>query len=314
MHILLFFLAAVIAAAGVITEDGAQLLKASEAGGSEGPVWDGKDSLYFTGKGRIFRLDASGTTHVFREASGGANGLLFDRERRLVVCEAANRRVTRTEADGTITVLAERFAGKKFNSPNDLSMDSKGRIYFSDPRYGNRDSMEMNVEGVYRIDAPGVVTRVLGRDLVDRPNGVLVSPGDRYLYVADNNNNNTGAARKLWRFALRADGTVDGQSRKLIYDWGDGRGPDGMEMDAKGRLVVAGGLNKAQPPHETDKSKGGVYVLSTQGKLLEFIPVPLDEVTNVAFGGADLRTLYVSAGGTIWSIRVKTPGLAPYRR
>ena len=296
-----------------ITEDGAQLLMASEVGGSEGPVWDGKDSLYFTGRGRIFRLDAGGTTHVFREASGGANGLLFDRERRLVVCEAANRRVTRTEADGTITVMAESFEGKKFNSPNDLTMDSKGRIYFSDPRYGNRDSMEMNVEGVYRIDAPGVVTRVLGRNLVDRPNGVLVSPGDRYLYVADNNNNNTGAARKLWRFALRADGTVDGQSRKLIYDWGDGRGPDGMEMDAKGRLVVAGGLNKAQPPHETDKSKGGVYVLSPQGKLLEFIPVPLDEVTNVAFGGADLRTLFVSAGGTIWSIRVKTPGLAPYQ-
>lgn len=301
---------ALTATAGVITEEGAQLQKASIAGGSEGPVWDGKDSLYFTGKGRIFRLDASGTTHVFREASGGANGLFFDHEHRLIVCEAAKRRVTRTEADGTITVLAESFEGKKFNSPNDLTMDSKGRIYFSDPRYGNRDSMEMNVEGVYRIDAPGKVTRVLARDFVDRPNGVLVSPGDRNLYVADNNNNNAGPARKLWRFALRPDGTVDGHSRKQIYDWGDGRGPDGMEMDAKGRLFVAAGLNKAHPPFETDKHKGGVYVLSPQGKLLEFIPVPLDEVTNVAFGGADLRTLYVSAGGTIWSIRVKTPGLA----
>ncbi len=307
----MFFLIAAMAMAGVITEEGAKLVKASEAGGSEGPVWDGKGSLYFTGKGRIFRLDSSGATQVFREASGGANGLFFDKQGRLIVCEATNRRVTRTETDGTITVLAESYEGKKFNSPNDLSMDSKGRIYFSDPRYGNRDSMEMSVEGVYRIDAPGKVTRVLGRDLVDRPNGVLVSPGDRYLYMAGNNNNNPGADRKLWRFSLRPDGSVDGQSRKLIADWGDSRGPDGMEMDAKGRLFVAGGLNQPHPPHETDKKKGGVYVFSPKGKLLEFIPVPLDEVTNVAFGGSDMRTLYVSAGGTIWSIRVKTPGIRP---
>ncbi len=307
----MLFLIAAMAIAGVITEDGAKLLKASEAGGSEGPVWDGKGNLYFTGKGRIFKLHSSGQTQVFRESSGGANGLLFDKQGRLIVCEAANRRVTRTEPDGTITVLAESFEGRKFNSPNDLSIDSKGRIYFTDPRYGSRDSMEMTVEGVYRIDAPGQVTRVLGRDLVDRPNGILVSPRDRYLYVADNNNNNPGAARKLWRFNLRPDGSVNERSRKLIHDWGDSRGPDGLEMDAKGRLFVAGGLSQSHPPHETNTKKGGVYVLSPEGKLLEFIPVPLDEVTNVAFGGADMRTLYVSAGGTIWSIRVRTPGLKP---
>lgn len=305
----MFFLIAAIAIAGVITEDGATPLKASESGGSEGPVWDGKGSLYFTGQGRIFKLDQRGQTQVFREASGGANGLFFDKQGRLIVCEAANRRVTRTETDGAITVLADSFEGKKFNSPNDLSMDSKGRIYFSDPRYGNRDNMEMSAEGVYRIDAPGKVTQLLGRDLVDRPNGLLVSPGDRYLYVADNNNNSPGATRILWRFALRPDGSVDAKSRKRIHDWGDSRGPDGMEMDAKGRLFVAGGLNQPHPPHETDKKKGGVYVLSPAGKLLEFIPVPLDEVTNVAFGGADMRTLYISAGGTIWSIRVKIPGM-----
>lgn len=307
----MLFLIAAVAIAGVITEDGAKLLKASEAGGSEGPVWDGKANLYFTGKGRIFRLNSNGQTEVFREASGGANGLFFDKQGRLIVCEAANRRVTRTEPNGTITLLAESFEGKRFNSPNDLSIDGKGRIYFTDPRYGNRDNMEMTVEGVYRIDAPGQVSRVLGRDLVDRPNGILVSPGDRYLYVADNNNNNRGAARKLWRFSLRPDGSLDTRSRKLIYDWGDSRGPDGLEMDAKGRLFVAGGLNQPHPPHETNSKKGGVYVLSPEGKLLEFIPVPLDEVTNVAFGGPDMRTLYVSAGGTIWSIRVKSPGLSP---
>lgn len=307
----LLLLTALTTLAGPITAPNAKLEKASEAGGSEGPVWDGKANLYFTGKGRIFRLTPNGQTEIFRdtETAGGPNGLLFDRDHRLIVCEAGNRRVTRTEPDGTITVLADNFEGKKFNSPNDLTIDSKGRIYFSDPRYGNRANMEMSVEGVYRIDAPGVVTRVLDRQFVDRPNGLLVSPGDRYLYVADNNNNNTGAARTLWRFRLRLDGSVDGKSRKRIYDWGNGRGPDGMEMDTKGRLFVAGGLNKAHPPHETAEKQGGVYVLSPAGKLLEFIPVPLDEVTNVAFGGPSRRTLFISAGGTIWSIRVNTPGL-----
>jgi len=293
--------------AALITEPGAQLQKASEAGGSEGPVWDRIDSLYFTGRGRIFRLDASGKTHIFRE-NAGANGLFFDKEGRLIACESASRRITRTEKDGTITVLADNYEGKKFNSPNDLTMDSKGRIYFSDPRYGNRQNMEMDVEGVYRIDAPGKVTRVLSRAQVDRPNGLLITPDDKYIYVADNNNNNTGAARKLWRFNLNANGSIKENSRKLIHDWGDSRGPDGLEMDTKGRLFVAGGLNKPHPPHETDTKKGGVYVLSPQGKLLEFIPVPLDEVTNVAFGGADMRTLFITAGGTVWSIRVQVPG------
>lgn len=299
---------AIVTWAGVITEEGAVLQRASEAGGSEGPVWDGKGNLYFTGKGKIFRLDAAGKNRVFREESGGANGLLFDREGRLVVCEASNRRVTRTERDGSITVLAGEYGGKKFNSPNDLTMDRNGKIYFTDPRYGKRDGMELEVEGVYRIDEPGKVTRVLGREWVERPNGLVISQDGRYLYVADNNNNNHGGARKLWRFGLQGDGSVDGPSRKMIFDWGDGRGPDGMEMDEQGRLFVAGGLNRAQPPYETDKMKGGVYVFSPEGKLLEMIPVPLDEVTNVAFGGKDLRTLYVSAGGTIFSIRVKTPG------
>src|SRR4029077_7858066 len=112
---------------------------------------------------------------------------------RILACEPAQRRVTRTGPDGATTVLADRYEGKRFNQPNDITVDSHGRIYFSDPRYGNPKGMEMfdasgkNVEGVYRIDPDGKVTRVIGREL-DRPNGVLASAGDRYLYVADNNN------------------------------------------------------------------------------------------------------------------------------
>ena len=292
-----------------------QNLGAMQAG--EGPVWHPTGGLYFTGSDRITRRDPSGATHVFREPSGAANGLLFDFEGRLIVCEARNRRVTRTEPDSTITVLADNYQGKPFNSPNDLTIDSQGRIYFSDPRYGNRDSIEMfdeagrAVEGVYRIDAPGQVSRIITHE-VDRPNGLLVSAGDQYLYVADNNNNNPGGARKLWRFDLRPDGAIDPQSKKLIFDWQDGRGPDGLETDQQGRLYVAGGLNQPHAPFESaERFKGGVYVLSPEGELLAFVGVSVDEVTNVAFGGDDWKTLFITAGGTLWSIPVNTPGRAP---
>ena len=281
----------------------------------EGPAWHHPTrSLYFSGNDRITRFDADGKTHLFREPSGGSNGLLFDRQGRLIVCEAGNRRVTRTEPDGNITVLADSYHGLKFNSPNDLSIDSKGRIYFSDPRYGNRENMELRdasgklVEGVYRIDAPGQVERIISGN-VERPNGVLVSPEDQHLFVADNNNNNQGGARKLWRFNLQPDGTVDAQSRRLIFDWKTSRGPDGIKMDKENRLYVAAGLNAANLPFETaEPYRGGIYILSYQGKLLDFVPVPKDEVTNCAFGGEDFKTLYITAGSTLWSIRLNTPG------
>lgn len=286
-------------------------------GAGEGPAWDGKGTLYFTNEHRITSRDSTGKLQVFREPSNDANGLLFDSLGQLNICESATRRVTRIGRDGKVVVLADRYKGSRFNSPNDLTIDSKGRIYFSDPRYGPRDGMEMRgedgrpVEGVYRIDAPGKVTRVIGGE-VERANGVLVSPGDEYLYVADNNNNNIGGARKLWRFKLRPDGSVDADGRKLIFDWHSGRGPDGVKIDREGRLYVAAGLNKPNPPYETaDKFKGGVYIISPEGKLLNFIPVPVDEVTNCAFGGPDWKTLFITAGGTLWSIATTTPGWTP---
>lgn len=273
-------------------------------GAGEGPAWDGKGYLYFTGGDKISRRDLSGNVSVFRQPSGGANGLLFDREGRLVVCEARNRRVVRLEPSGEVTVLADHYENSKFNSPNDLAIDAKGRIYFSDPRYGNRDSMEMKVEGVYRIDSPGKVVRVLGGE-VERANGLLVSRDNKYLYVADNNNNNVGGARKLWRFDLRADGSVAANSKKLIFDWKDGRGPDGIEMDSRGILYVAGGRSKAAPPYESAETfKGGIYILSPEGKQLDFVAIPDDEVTNCAIGGQNLKTLFITAGGRLWSIRI----------
>src|SRR5262245_60324641 len=151
-------------------------------GAGEGPVWHPDGFLLYTGSGRIFKRDARGNLSVFREDSGGANGLLIDQQGRLVVCESARRRVTRTEPDGSITVLADNYFGSRFNSPNDLTTDSHGRIYFTDPRYGLRDDMELRdevgklVEGVYRIDVPSQVTRIITHE-VERPNGILVAPG-----------------------------------------------------------------------------------------------------------------------------------------
>jgi gluconolactonase len=286
-------------------------------GAGEGPAWDGKGNLYFSGRGRISKRDASGAVTTFKEL--GTNGLIFDFEGRLVACNPANRRVVRFEPDGQMTVLADRYQGMQFNSPNDVTIDSKGRIYFSDPRYGSRDNMEMKdkdgqfVEGVYRIDAPGKVTRIIGRE-VERANGIFISPRDQYIYVADNNNNTPGGARKLWRFTFRRDGSVDAASRKLVYDWKDGRGPDGLKMDREGRLYVAGGRNEPSKFETAEKFKGGVYILSQEGALLDFVPIPNDEVTNCAFGGPDLKTLFITAGGNLWSMQVNTPGWLPYLR
>ena len=297
---------------------------------TEGPAWHPSGNVYFTdiANNRIMRRDPEGSMRVFRTPSGRANGLLFDHNGNLMACEGGgeggNRRVTRTEKDGTITILASRYGGKKLNSPNDLAVDSKGRIYFSDPRYGNRDDLEQfdkegrEVEGVYRIDAPGRISRIITHE-VHRPNGILVSADDRFLFIADNVNDGPegglGGNRKLWRFDLKDDGSVIAASRKLLFDCGSDRGPDGMALDSKGRLFVTAGFNFPKPPVETGlKYKAGVYVFSPTGELLQTIPVPADMITNCTFGGSGLKTLFVTAGHKLWSLPVKDPGYLAWPR
>lgn len=296
-----------------IFEPGAKLkIEAQDGAGGEGPAWHPKLGVLMSGNGHTMRLDRDGKLSIHRK-DAGSNGLLFDAKGRLLTCESVNRRVTRTEPDGTITVLTKDFAGKRYNNPNDITVDSKGRIYFTDPRYGPRDDMEIRdaegktIEGVYRIDLDGAVKRIIGREL-DRPNGILVSPDDKYLYVADNNNNTKGSIRALYRFDLRENGDVDLTSKKKLYDWAQGRGPDGLKQDKLGRLYVAAGLNVPNAFEPDPTIKAGIYVLNPDGKLLAFLPVPTDEVTNCAFGTNDLKTLYITAGGTLYSIRTATPG------
>lgn len=284
-----------------------------EEGAGEGPAWHPELGLLTSGGGHIYRRDRDGKSSIYRR-DAGTNGLMFDSQGRLVMCEPVLRRVTRLEKDGKLTVLADRYEGKRFNQPNDLTQDSRGRTYFSDPRYGNRDNMELldvtgrKIEGVYRIDPDGRVARIITHE-VDRPNGLVITEGNKYLFVADNNNDTDGGARKLWRFNLLDDGTVDFATQKLIYDWKKTRGPDGMKLDVAGRLYVAAGLNRQNPPFETqDQPTAGIYVFSPEGMLQHFIPIPRDETTNCGFGGDDFKTLFVTAGGSLWSIRMTTRG------
>lgn len=298
-----------------IFEKGAQpVAVAGEGIGREGPAWHPEKGVFTCGNDNINLTPPSGAPQIFHRG-GKANGLLLDAQGRLMACEWETRSVVRFEPNGSRTILADKFEGKRFNTPNDLTCDREGRIYFTDPRYGARDGMEMldadgkTVEGVYRIDLDGKVTRILTHE-VNRPNGILVSRDQKWLYVADNNNDATpDAPRRMYRFARSADGSVDGKSRVTLYDWGTGRGPDGFAEDVEGRLYVAAGLNRPTRSEPDPNVKSGIYVLSPEGKLLTFLQDSGGGATNCAFGGPDRKTLYITSGGTLFSVRTTTAGV-----
>lgn len=286
----------------------------------EGPAWRADGNVFFTeiDNNRIMRRDPTGVVHTFRQPSGKANGLAFDADGRLHACEGhregGNRRVTRTELDGSITVLTDRYEGKRYNSPNDLVIDSKGRIFFTDPRYGGYDGPDeveqfdadgKPIEGVYRIDPDGSVSRIISHE-VQRPNGIAVSSDEKYLIVADNHNGpDAGGQRMLWRFDLKSDGNVDPDSRKMLFDWKQERGPDGICIGPDGNIYATAGFNFASALETADEFKAGVYVISLEGEQVDFIPVPEDMITNCTFGGKAGRTLYITAGAKLWSIEVE---------
>ena len=302
-----------------VWEKGAQLQVVSEIGAGEGPAWNPAVGLV-SSFGSVYLHDVENPNRDAPQVyikDLGTNGLLWDAEGRLLCCQPSKQRVIRIEKDGSETVLTEKYNDAPYNQPNDITVDKEGRIYFSDPKYGPYENLPQTdldgkpVEGVYMIDTDGHVTIQIVH-AVDRPNGVLVSKDQKYLWVAGNNNNNKGGERALFRFERMACcGSVLIDTKEMIFDWGDSRGPDGMVQDSRGNVYVAGGLNREDAEFETNRYRGGIYVFNSKGQAIDFIAVPKDEVTNCTFGGADLKTLYITAGGTLYSIRTKNKGWLP---
>lgn len=284
----------------------------------EGPAWHPSDTLYFSdiAGNRILKLSSDGQVSVFREDSGRTNGNTFDAQGRLISCEGAEfglggrRRLVRTTLEtGEVEVLTERFEGRRYNAPNDVVVDRRGRIWFTDPYYWiHRDSLEMGAEAVYMIDGD-VVRRVLSQPTIGRPNGLAITPDAKTLYVIDSHSV-AGGNRKIWAFDVDDAGTLANQ--RLVFDFGQGRGGDGMRLDRAGNLWVAAGVLKPRHPHETGDVKTGIYVISPAGKLLGRIPIPEDVLTNLTFGGADFKTLFVTSGKTVFRIDVDVPGYSLY--
>jgi len=255
---------------------------------TEGPALAPDGSIFFSDIGTtIYRFDPkTGQTASFRDPSGRANGLMFNQQGALVACEGANtggnRRISITTGmeggkDGTVRTLAEKFEGKRFNSPNDLAIDAHGNVYFTDPRYVGDEPRELDFEAVFIVSPDGKV-RIATRD-VQKPNGILVSPDGKTVYVSDNN---PQGHRHLNAFAVKPDGTLG--ERRILHDFGAGRGIDGMTLDRKGNIYATAGTG----------DKAGVYVFAPDGKHLALIPTPGDP-TNCCFGGEDNGTLYVTA-------------------
>lgn len=263
---------------------------ADPMGLTEGPAWDGS-GLLFTNipNSRILRYDAaSGEISVFRTGTNNANGLMLDKNGDLYACEGGGRRMVRYEKDGGVTVLCDNFEGKRLNSPNDLAIDSRGRVWFTDPRYGDfRDDMELDHESVYRLDPQPDGSWTPTRMTFDTtaPNGLLLSPDEKTLYVAQSKYGE-GQKRELRAYPIGEDGTL-GQY-KVLHNFYPHRGIDGMCLDSEGNLIATAGWEESGPG-------GMIYVFAPNGRVLETHPVPCNRPTNCTFGGADLRDLYVTS-------------------
>jgi gluconolactonase len=271
----------------------------SEGEFTEGPAYGPGHCVYFSDIGnRIMKYDpATGKTTEFRKPSGRSNGLKFDAKGRLIACEGANtgggRRISITDdADGKVYPFADNWNGKRFNSPNDLTIDLKGRVYFTDPRYVGNEKREIDTESVYRIDPDGGVTQIISD--VTKPNGIIISPDQKTLYLAESHPKGN---RQLLSYPLKEDGTVG--AKKILHDFGKDRGIDGMSIDVKGNLYATAGQGKT----------GGVYIFTGEGKKIGFIATP-ETPSNCVFGGRDRKMLYVTAGRSLYRIQLSIEGFA----
>jgi gluconolactonase len=284
---------------------------------TEGPAVDRAGNVFFTNTSasKILRWDPKAKRlSVFREGTNETNGLAFDPQGRLLACEGKAGRVTRTDMKtGRTQVLADKYRDFPFAAPNDVCLDDKGRIYFTS-RPGVTDPSQGNPNAVYRIDPdePGGKHRVeqlLRWPDIHMPNGIVTSPDNKTLYIIESHPD-AKHHRDIRAFDLEG-GKLSGE--RVLIDFYPGRSGDGMRVDAEGNLYVAAGLHKTRGTSETLDTRPGIHVISPQGKLLAFRETPEDTITNCAFGGEDLRTLYVTCGTLLLAIRTEIAGKASYR-
>ncbi|EFF75201.1 SMP-30/gluconolactonase/LRE family protein [Achromobacter piechaudii] len=277
----------------------------------EGPVWVGDGRYLLVSdipNDRILRWDeTTGAISVFRQPANFSNGLARDRQGRLLTCEHLTRRVTRTEYDGSITVLADGYDGKRLNSPNDIICQRNGAIWFTDPPFGIGGHWEGDKakpelpHGVYRIDpADGRVTRAL--DDLAGPNGLCFSPDEKILYVVESRHQPN---RVVWAYDVGADGALSGKRVHI-----DAQGPgaiDGIKCDEDGNLWCGWGSNGA--PNAKSEELDGVMVFNPAGNAIGHIRLP-ERCANLCFGGAKRNRLFMASSHSLYALYVETRGAA----
>ena len=258
---------------------------------AEGPVWSYDGFLLFsdTVVDKLLKVTPGGADAVFADRAGGAIGNAYDTEGRLYSCEFRQRRITRTLKNGKVEVLAARFEGKRFNAPNDIVVRRDGQVYFTDPAFGSQqDTRELDFYGVYHITPKGELEVVA--KWKTRPNGIALSPNGRTLYVSDSDE------RSVRAYDL--DGKGAASKERIVVNKIDGV-PDGLRTDEKGNLYVAA-------------NEVFVYELSNvPAKLLGEIPLA-ETPSNLAFGDADMETLYITARTSVYRVRLGVKGALPY--
>jgi gluconolactonase len=263
---------------------------AGDFGFTEGPVWDERGFLYVSDeeKNKIYRVFPDGRKEELLSL-GDPDGSAFDRNHRLISTASVLRAIIAVAPDGKYSVLADRYEGKRFNSPNDVVLGPDGALYFTDPTLDlvKGEKQEIPFQGVYRLADDGTV-RLLIRDL-EQPNGLAFSPDGKRLYVDDTKR------RDIHVYDVEPNGGV-GNGRLFGKEEGSGGVPDGMKVDVKGNLYVTGPL--------------GIWVWNPEGRHIGTIVVP-ESPANLAWGDADHQTLYLTAQTSVYRLRTKTRGFVP---
>lgn len=263
---------------------------------TEGPIWHHSEQhLTFSDMpgDHMRRWTPDGRVTTFRHPSNKANGNAYDRSGRIVTCEHATSRVTRTEVDGSITVLASHYDARELNSPNDIVVKSDGAIYFTDPTYGRLEyfgvprETELDFQGVYRIDPVDGNLALLANDF-GQPNGLCFTPDEKRMFVNDTERGHIRA------FDISSDGTLSGGELWTdVVGEGDGA-PDGLKVDAQGHVYCCG--------------PGGIHVFSSDAVCLGVIGVP-EVAANFCWGGSDMQSLFITASSSLYRIETRVPGL-----